>query len=163
MPVISVEPDPAALTLTVVCELDAPPERVWRIWEDPAQLQRWWGPPGWPATFTRHDFAVPGTSIYYMSGPAGEQYYGYWHFRRIEPTTLIEIADGFGDAEGNPAPEMPGESSFLVGLVPIDSGTRMTVTSRFATADDMARQLGMGMAEGIRLAAGQIDAILEEG
>jgi len=42
-------------------------------------------------------------------------------------------------------------------------GTRMTVTSTFASTESMAKVLEMGMEEGMRQAAGQIDAILEEG
>ena len=47
--------DAAILTLTVVDEFDAAPADVWDVWEDPRKLERWWGPPTLPATFTRHD------------------------------------------------------------------------------------------------------------
>ena len=40
-------------------------------------------------------------------------------------------------------------------------GTRMTVTSTFASEEAMAKLIEMGMEEGMTLAAGQIDAILE--
>ena len=73
MPVLSATPDPDQLTLTLVAEFTAPPERVWQVWSDPRQLERWWGPPTWPATFTEHDVAVGGTSRYYMTGPEGER------------------------------------------------------------------------------------------
>ena len=50
-------------------EFAASPERVWEVWENPRQLERWWGPPTYPATFTRHDFVVGGESRYFMTGP----------------------------------------------------------------------------------------------
>ena len=62
MPVTTVTKDPVALTMTVSTELDATPERVWQLWADPRQLERWWGPPGYPATFTTHDFRPGGGS-----------------------------------------------------------------------------------------------------
>jgi hypothetical protein len=31
--------------LVLVAEFDAPIERVWQLWADPRQLERWWGPP----------------------------------------------------------------------------------------------------------------------
>lgn len=71
MSVISTAKDSAALTLTLVAEFDADPDRVWDVWEDPRKLERWWGPPTFPATFTRHDFHVGGQSRYFMTGPAG--------------------------------------------------------------------------------------------
>src|SRR5690606_434306 len=45
MSVTDVRKDPEALTMTVTCEFAATPERVWRLWADPRQLERWWGPP----------------------------------------------------------------------------------------------------------------------
>ena len=78
MTVTAVRKDPDALTLTVIAEFEASPERVWQLWSDPRQLERWWGPPTYPATFTKHDLA-PGSRVeYHMTGPEGDQPKGYW-------------------------------------------------------------------------------------
>ena len=29
--------------------------RAWQLWADPRQLERWWGPPTYPATVVDHD------------------------------------------------------------------------------------------------------------
>ena len=50
MTVTAVRKDPEALTMTLDAEFDAPAERVWQLWADPRQLERWWGPPTYPAT-----------------------------------------------------------------------------------------------------------------
>ena len=50
MTVTAVQKDPVNLTLTLTAEFDATPERVWELWSDPRQLERWWGPPSYPAT-----------------------------------------------------------------------------------------------------------------
>ena len=42
MTVLAVNRDPVALTLTIVSEFDAPAARVWEVWADPRQLERWW-------------------------------------------------------------------------------------------------------------------------
>ena len=73
MPVIESKKDAEALTLTLVAEFDASVERVWQLWEDPRQLERWWGPPGYPATFTTHDLRAGGRVEYHMTTPQGEQ------------------------------------------------------------------------------------------
>lgn len=62
MPVIGSEIDREALSLVVTAEFDAPVDRVWQLWADPRQLERWWGPPGWPASFPQHDMVVGGRS-----------------------------------------------------------------------------------------------------
>ncbi|HLL83534.1 MAG TPA: SRPBCC domain-containing protein, partial [Longimicrobium sp.] len=71
MPVTSVSSDADALTLTVIGDYPVPVERLWNAYEDPRQLERFWGPETWPATFTRHDMEVGGRSEYYMTGPDG--------------------------------------------------------------------------------------------
>lgn len=60
MPVRSVTKDPKTLTMTLVADFLVPIERVWPAWADPRQLERFWGPPTWPATFVEHHFVVGG-------------------------------------------------------------------------------------------------------
>ncbi|MFW3169271.1 SRPBCC family protein [Geodermatophilus sp. CPCC 206100] len=159
MTVVSTTQDPEQLTLTVVAELAAPPARVWQVWTDPQQLQRWWGPPTFPATFVEHDVVVGGTSRYYMTGPDGEKAYGWWRFVALDEPRSLEFEDGFGDAEGRPADGMPTTHA-RVDLEETPAGTRMTVRSRFATLEQMEQVLAMGMAEGLTLSVGQIDEVL---
>ncbi|MBA2602330.1 MAG: SRPBCC domain-containing protein, partial [Acidobacteria bacterium] len=52
--------------------------RVWAAYADPRQLERFWGPPEWPATFVRHDFVVGGRSEYQMTGPNGDRSSGFF-------------------------------------------------------------------------------------
>ncbi|MCX7521584.1 SRPBCC domain-containing protein [Microbacterium sp. STN6] len=161
MTVVSVQKDAEAMTLTFVAEFDAEPERVWELWADPRQLERWWGPPGWPATFERHEFANGGESRYYMSGPEGERAHGWWHIIAVEPKRTLTLDDGFADDNGEPV-DADEPTRMAVTLEPIPSGTRMTTVGTFASADQLEKLLAMGMEEGMRLAMGQIDAILAE-
>ena len=52
MPLTSVAKDVATLTLTVVGDYPVPQQRLWDAFADPRQLERFWGPPFAPATFT---------------------------------------------------------------------------------------------------------------
>ena len=69
MSVIRVEKDFDNLSLILVAEFDAPIERVWQLWADPRQLERWWGPPTHPATVEKHHLAAGGEVAYFMTGP----------------------------------------------------------------------------------------------
>ena len=162
MTVVRMTRDPDALTLTVVAELAAPPSRVWQVWADPRRLERWWGPPTWPATFVAHDLRVGGGAAYYMTGPDGEKANGWWRFVAVEEPRLIEFEDGFADDAGVPDPGMPTTWAH-VELAETAGGTRMTVTSRFASTEQMEQLVAMGMEEGLRAAMGQIDGVLAEG
>jgi uncharacterized protein YndB with AHSA1/START domain len=161
MSMVSSTQDPRALTLTIVSELAAPPARVWQVWSDPRQLERWWGPPTWPATFEEHDVVVGGRSRYYMTGPDGEKARGWWRFLTLDEPRSLEFEDGFSDDAGEPDPQMPTIRA-LVELEETAAGTRMTVTNRFATVEQMEQLVQMGMDEGMTEAVGQLDRLLAE-
>lgn len=162
MTVIAVRKDPKALTMTITAEFDASPERVWQLWADPRQLERWWGPPSYPATFTTHDLS-PGKRVeYHMTGPEGEQPHGYWDIVEVDPPRLLVFRDGFANEDGTPNEALPtGEER--VTIESIGGGqTRMTIENRFPSTEAMEQVLAMGMEEGMKEALGQIDAILAE-
>ena len=131
---------------------------MWQVWSDPRQLERWWGPPTWPATFEEHD-VVGGGSRYYMTGPEGEKSRGWWRFLALDEPRSLEFEDGFSDESGVPNTQMPTIRA-RVDLEETATGTRMTVTSRFASVEQMEQLVQMGMVEGMTQAMDQIDEIL---
>lgn len=162
MSVTGVEKDPARRTMTVTAEYPSPVERVWRLWSDPRLLERWWGPPTYPATVEDHDLVPGGSVTYFMTGPGGDRHRGWWRITAVEAPHRLEFEDGFADPDGVPLADMPVTSA-RVELVPLpDGGTRMTIASTFASAEAMEQLLGMGMEEGLRAAVGQTDALLAE-
>jgi uncharacterized protein YndB with AHSA1/START domain len=162
MTVTSVRKDPQTLTMTLAAEFDASAERVWQLWSDPRQLERWWGPPTYPATVTAHDLRAGGRIEYHMTGPSGDQPRGYWDVVDADPPRRLVFRDGFANDDGTPnaaLPEMTGQ----VTIEEIDPGrTRMTIESKFPSLEAMDQVLAMGMEEGLTEAVGQIDAILAE-
>ncbi|PPK71093.1 SRPBCC domain-containing protein [Actinokineospora auranticolor] len=161
MVVINSHKDIEALTLTFEAEFGAPVERVWRVWSDPRRLERWWGPPGWPATFERHDFTVGGRSAYYMSGPEGEKYHGWWKITALTPPTGLEFEDGFADDAGQPIEAM-GATRTSVTLSPAGGGTRVVSVTTFASVEQLEKLSEMGIEDGLRRAMGQIEAVLAD-
>ena len=161
MTVVSVEKDTTALTLAYVAEFDADVERVWQVWADPRQLERWWGPPTYPATFHVYDFVVGAQARYYMTGPEGQKAHGWWEITLIDAPHRFEFDDGFGDENGEPDLSI-GPGHAVVTLEPLNGGTRMTTTSYFTSQEQLQQMLEMGMEEGMLQAMGQIDALLLE-
>lgn len=161
MTVISTTNNIDDLSFSIVAEFDADIERVWKIWEDPRQLERWWGPPTWPATFVRHDFYSGGTCNYYMTGPDGEKARGWWLITAVDSPGALSFDDGFADDNWEPMDDM-GVTHATVVLEDVDGRTRMTTTSRFENVEQMQKMIEMGMEEGMGHAMGQIDALLVE-
>ena len=162
MTVIDVQKDTTALTLTFVAEFDAPVERVWQLWADPRKLERWWGPPEWPATFTRHELQEGGTVEYHMTGPDGTKAAGWWTVTAMDAPRTLAFDDGFADDDGRPHPDMP-VTRIVMTLEPQGEGrTRQRLVSTFPSREALEELVAMGMEEGMRLAMGQADAILAE-
>jgi uncharacterized protein YndB with AHSA1/START domain len=162
MTVTAVRTDPQALTLTLDAEFDATPDRVWQLWADPRQLERWWGPPSYPATVTSHDLRAGGRVEYHMTGPEGDQPKGYWEVLEADPPHRLSFRDGFADADGRPNTDMPMNEAFVTITEIGDGRTRMSIENRFPDTAAMEQLVAMGMVEGLTEAAGQIDAILAE-
>lgn len=161
MPVTSVTQDPAALTMTVVADFPVPVSRLWDAYMDPRQLERFWGPPTYPAQFTRHDTAAGGHSAYAMTGPNGDVSRGYWQWLSVEPHQSFEVRDGFALADGSPNTEMPSMRMVFV-FETTQTGSRVITTTYFNTADELARLVDMGMQEGMQQAMGQMDLVLAD-
>jgi len=160
--VTAVQKDASALSMTVVADFAASPERVWQLWSDPRQLERWWGPPTYPATVTSHDLRPGGRVEYHMTGPGGDQPRGYWEVDEVQPPNRLTFRDGFLNDDGTVNPDLPT----TVALVTIEAAgngqTRMSIESHFPSQEAMEQLLAMGMEDGMKQAVGQIDAILAE-
>ncbi|MEQ1785978.1 MAG: SRPBCC domain-containing protein [Acidimicrobiales bacterium] len=162
MPITRVDKDLDARTMTVVADYDAPVERVWQLYADPRQLERFWGPPTWPATVIDHDLRAGGRVTYFMTGPDGDKAGGYWDVLEVEAPRRFVVSDGFADDSGQPNPDLPITRMELELVARAEGGTTMTMRSTFASTDAMQELLEMGMDEGMREAMGQIDGVLAE-
>jgi uncharacterized protein YndB with AHSA1/START domain len=161
MPITSVTRDTDALTMTVVADFPVTVQRLWEAYVDPRQLERFWGPPTYPATFTRHDVAPGGRSSYCMTGPEGDRSCGYWEWVAVDSLRSFEVRDGFATEDGSPNTEMPSMRMVFV-FDETEDGSRVTTTTYFNTVDELAQLVEMGMEEGLREAMSQMDTVLAD-
>lgn len=147
--------------MTIVADFGVPLRRLWDAYADPRQIEKFWGPVEWPATFVRHDMAVGGKSRYHMTGPDGEISAGYWEFLSVDALNSFEVLDGFAGDDGEPNPEMPN-MRMVFAFEETDTGSRLTTTTFFNSADELEQLLEMGMEEGTLSAMSQIDDVLAD-
>jgi uncharacterized protein YndB with AHSA1/START domain len=159
MTVTSVDKDLESLTITLIADFDAPIERVWQLWADPRMLERWWGPPTYPATVEKHELTPDGEIAYFMTSPEGEKYHGWWRVTSVGAPTSLEFTDGFAHADGTPNNDLP-ISTVRMQLSEHKGGTRMELRSSYDSQEHMQQVIDMGVMEGLREAAGQMDALL---
>ncbi len=161
MPITSVTKDSEALTMTVVADFPVPLERLWNAYADPRQLERFWGPPTYPARFTRHDMYPGGRSEYAMTGPAGDVSRGYWEYLDVTPLVSFEVLDGFANPDGSANTQMPSMRMVFT-FAGTDDGSRVSTTSYFNSVAELDQLLSMGMEEGLKAAMGQMDDVLAD-
>lgn len=122
---------------------DAPRERVWRAWTDPAQIVRWWGPRGFTTTTHEMDVREGGEWRHTMHGPDGVDYPNHTRFVEVdEPARIVYTITG--GPEG-------GETTSKVGTWTFeeeDGGTRLTMRLRFDSAEDRDVAARLGALEG---------------
>lgn len=161
MPLTSVIKDADALTMTVVAEFPVSVQRLWDAYADPRQLEKFWGPVEWPATFVRHDFTPGGRSDYYMTGPDGERAGGSWHYLSVDPGKTFVVEDGFAHDDGAIDDGMPNMRMTFT-FDTIEGGSRVTNVTTFNSVDDMEQLIGMGMVEGMKSAMSQMDGVITD-
>ena len=160
MTVTAVRKDLQALSLILEAEFDASAERIWQLWADPRQLERWWGPPTYPATVTKHELRPGGRVEYHMTGPDGDQPRAYWDVEEVDPA-LSRRQRRFRQrgwlAEHRRADEpVPRHDRGDPGRPHPDVDHQHLPQYRGDGA------MAFGMEEGLTQAVGQIDAILAE-
>jgi uncharacterized protein YndB with AHSA1/START domain len=148
--------------MRITAELDATVERAWQLWADPRQLERWWGPPTYPATVVDHDLATDGRVTYFLTGPDGNKAHGWLQVLDVEPPNRLELKDGFANDDGTPNDAMPTTTMVVTLAERHGGGTLMSVETQFPSLEAMEQLVSMGMDEGMAAAMGQIADILAE-
>jgi uncharacterized protein YndB with AHSA1/START domain len=159
--IVSVEKDVEDLSFVLVAAFDAPIVRVWELWADPRKLERWWGPPGYPATVGDHDLCPGGAFTYSMTGPGGETSRGWWRVTSVDPPRSLEFTDGFANEDGTPNSELPTHA-VQVRLSEQERGTRMELRFVFESREQMEQMEGLGAFEGIPQSVDQMDDVLAQ-
>jgi uncharacterized protein YndB with AHSA1/START domain len=160
MPATSANHDLESLTLTIVAEFAAPVQRIWELYADPRQLEKVWGPPSHPATFVDHKLSEGSRATYFMTGPKGEKYTGYWIITQVDAPHRFCFDDGFADENFDPNPDLPvSKNEFR--FEKAGEGTRATYTGTYATKKALEQVLAMGVIEGATSAINQIDSFLD--
>ncbi len=121
-------------TITIERELDAPRELVWKVWTDPDEVTRWWGPEHFttPREKIEFDLRPGGLCRLTMVGPDGEEYPSDGHFGVVEPPERLS----FGE-ESTEHPMIESGETTIEFVELGDSRTKVIVTSRMICAEEL--------------------------
>lgn len=158
MPVTDVAKDLDALTLTITAEFEADAERLWQLWSDPRQLERWWGPPSHPSTFVEHELTPGARTTYFMTDPDGEKHHGRWLIEEVDPPHRLHMTDDVLDDEGKP--EDGGPTGMTVTIAETGDTATMSIQTHFADRESMEQTIEMGFEQGMTEMLNKVDSLL---
>jgi uncharacterized protein YndB with AHSA1/START domain len=152
--------------------LNAPRDIVWNAWTDQEQLQKWFGPKGWPIFYAKLDLSVGGIYHYGLKVPNGEEMWGKWVFKEIEKPSRLVWGLYFSDSTGEKitrhplSPTWPLEMQTTV-LFEEDNGkTKVTLISEAFNTTEEERQAWEDGMKGMNIGWGgtfeQLETFLEE-
>ena len=147
-------------TLTSERSFVASRSRVWTAWTTKEALEEWWAPKPWRAVTKSFEFSEGGRWHYYMAGPAGEKEWCYMDYLTITPEVNFTATDVFCDEAGTPRPELPS-NNWAVQFLDEEEGTKIVVTTKYASMADLQVVIDMGMKEGFAMALQNLEELLE--
>ncbi len=162
MTIWNVDKNAEAKTMVITAEFTASIARVWQLWADPRLLERWWGPPGFPATFEQHDLTPGGTITYFMSPQdGGERFDGTWNVVEVDAPIRLVVEDAIVEADGTPS-DGHGMTRMEIDIEAAGDKTRMILTTHFDSLEGMEQSIAMGVEEGMKACMAQIDTLLAD-
>lgn len=113
-------------------EFNAPRERVWQAWTEPARLQQWFSPRGFSVIKADLDLRAGGTYHYGMRMADGREVWGKWLIREVRRPERLVFINTFSDPQGgltrHPfSPDWPQKMLSTVTFAEEGSGTLLTI------------------------------------
>ena len=136
--------------------IDAPRDKLFRCWTEPALLVQWFTPPPWKTTHADTDVRVGGSSNIVMQGPDGTEMPSRGVYLEVVNNEKLVFTDAYTSAW---VPS--GKPFFTCVLTFEDEGgkTRYTARALHWTAEDCKSHEDMGFHEGWGVCTDQLAAL----
>jgi len=154
------ETDLAAKTIHIIREFNAPVEKVWKAWTEPALLEKWVVLKHWTAETRMMDFTVGGVWLYAMISPEGQKHWVYAQFTAIENGSAISTTGMFCDTDGNPVPDGPKSYRDTVFSSIDGNRTKIDMVITFEEESTLRKFVEGGFKEGIAMTLDLLDELL---
>lgn len=137
--------------------IDAPREKLYRAWTDPALLKQWVAPLPYTTPVAELDVRPGGANFFVMRGPDGQDMPNRGVYLEVVPNERIVVTDAFTTAW------VPSEKPFMTLILTFeDEGgkTRYTATVRHWTVEDREAHEKMGFHQGWGICTDQLAALV---
>ena len=143
--------------LTIDRVLDAPVEKLWRCWTEPALFQQWFCPRPWYVTDVRMDLRPGGEFFSVFNGPDGKSFENAGVFLEVEPLRRLVSSDAF-----RPGWTASGRAFMVAETLFEDAGdgrTRYIARAMHWDRETLEEHERMGFHEGWGKCVDQIEAL----
>jgi uncharacterized protein YndB with AHSA1/START domain len=145
---------PTEREIHIVREFDAPRDRVFAAFTDPALIPQWWGPRGTTTTVDEMDVRAGGAWRYISVDADGNETAFRGIYREVTPPERIVQT---WEWEG-----MPGHVSIETAeFEDLVDRTRLVTTALYHTTEERDGMLGSGMEGGMNETFQRLDELLE--
>lgn len=148
--------DVSAREIATTRIFDAPRERVFQVWADPAHIGQWLGPDGFSVTTQKMDVRAGGEWIYVMHGPDGTDYPNNIAYEEVVPPERL-VFTVRGGREG----DQPSQHRTTVLFTAENGRTRLDMQMLFESAaerDQVAKKYGA--VQGLQQTLGRLASYL---
>lgn len=145
-------PDPER-DLILARLIDAPREKLFRAWTEPALLEQWFAPRPWTVARAETDVRPGGASLIVMRGPEGQEFPNRGVYLEVVRNERLVLTDAYVSAWE------PSEKPFMTVILSFEEAggkTRYTALVRHWTAADRQTHENMGFRDGWGRATDQL-------
>jgi uncharacterized protein YndB with AHSA1/START domain len=139
--------------------IDAPREKVFKAWTDPALLKQWFAPLPWTTPVIETDVRAGGASLIVMRGPDGNEFPNRGVYLDVVKNEHLVLTDAFTQAW------VPSEKPFMVLALTFEDHqggkTKYTARVQHWTVADREAHEQIGFHEGWKICTEQLAALVE--
>ncbi|WKJ90602.1 SRPBCC family protein [Methylomonas montana] len=139
--------------------IDAPPEKVYSAWTEPALLKQWFCPKPWSVASAELDVRPGGVSAIVMRSPEGQEFPSTGVYLEVVENQRLVFTDAYTCAWE------PSAKPFMTGIITFENEggqTRYTARVLHWSAADRKTHEERGFHEGWGKATDQLAALLAE-
>jgi uncharacterized protein YndB with AHSA1/START domain len=154
-PAASVTTENRELSLTRL--IDAPREKVYRAWTDPALLGQWFAPRPWTTARVELDVRPGGANVIVMRGPDGQEFPNRGVYLEVVKNERLVFTDAYGDGWE------PSQKPFMTVILTFEESrgkTRYTARACHWTVADRETHEKLGFHAGWGKCADQLEALV---
>ncbi len=140
--------------------IDAPPEKVFKAWTDPAIITQWFTPPPWTTPHAELDLRAGGSSLIVMRGPDGSEKEMRGVYLEVVENQRLVFTNAYTSAWE------PSEKPFMTVILTFedlgDGRTNYTALVRHWTIADREEHEKRGFHQGWAIATEQLAKLVEK-